>query len=355
MKTEIADKALDLFFNKGIFSFNQRPQISIFGGEPSLFPSIVRHIASRASSACRVPLDFSLVTNGYELSEEFLEVLAEFGFHVTVSIDGPPEVHDKQRRGLRNDPTFRKIERNVRRLLDIRRRGLLQSLNAEVTITVNSLRHGRIVDIVAFSKKLGFDSVIVHPASLPPGSSLRAPPDEFQEQIVELHKYVLNSLLTCSPLIEQVTLMSLLSTLQPGDRSCGAGSELFAVEPQGDIYPCQTLVGVADLRIGNVLTPGTTKFLAVKNKLERAQKRWNPICEKCAVRVHCPNVCYAHNLIERGDIGSFPSDYCIAIESMFAYTQRFLANVCRDDLKRALFVNSLSRLLKTRQRKDEKE
>jgi MoaA/NifB/PqqE/SkfB family radical SAM enzyme len=70
-----------------------RPIISLFGGEPLLYPDIlplIREVKSRG-------LTCSLITNGWRL-EEMAEGLVEAGIDsIMVSIDGLPEVHDRIR------------------------------------------------------------------------------------------------------------------------------------------------------------------------------------------------------------------------------------------------------------------
>ena len=70
-----------------------RPIISLFGGEPLLYPDIlplVREIKSRG-------LTCTMITNGGRL-ERYAKELVEAGIDsIAVSIDGPPDVHDRIR------------------------------------------------------------------------------------------------------------------------------------------------------------------------------------------------------------------------------------------------------------------
>jgi MoaA/NifB/PqqE/SkfB family radical SAM enzyme len=70
-----------------------RPIISLFGGEPLLYPDavpLIREVKRRG-------LTCSLITNGWRL-EEMAGELVEAGVDsIMVSIDGPPELHDRIR------------------------------------------------------------------------------------------------------------------------------------------------------------------------------------------------------------------------------------------------------------------
>jgi radical SAM protein with 4Fe4S-binding SPASM domain len=92
-----------------------RPVISLFGGEPFLHPDIVpliREIKARE-------LTLTIITNGWHL-ESHAEVLAEAGVDtIAVSVDGPPELHDK----IRGTPgSFARLAAGVRAVDRERRR-----------------------------------------------------------------------------------------------------------------------------------------------------------------------------------------------------------------------------------------
>jgi len=70
-----------------------RPIISLFGGEPLLYPDIlplIREVKGRG-------LTCSLITNGWRLEEVARELVEAGVDSIMVSIDGPPDVHDRIR------------------------------------------------------------------------------------------------------------------------------------------------------------------------------------------------------------------------------------------------------------------
>lgn len=76
----------------------ERFQINFLGGEPLLYPDVMRAIAQKAAQLAeenQVALRFGVVTNGTLLSNpKVMDLLQEFRVAVTVSVDGPPEVQD---------------------------------------------------------------------------------------------------------------------------------------------------------------------------------------------------------------------------------------------------------------------
>lgn len=90
--------------------------IGFYGGEPllnfALIKKCVEYVHEKAGSK---RLSFGVSTNGYLLKGEVADFLAENKFHVRVSFDGPPAVHDRQRRTVNGMPTWSVIVDNVRR------------------------------------------------------------------------------------------------------------------------------------------------------------------------------------------------------------------------------------------------
>ena len=92
-----------------------RPIVSLFGGEPLLYPDIlplVREIKARG-------LTCTVITNGGKL-EAYARDLVEAGIDlIAVSIDGPPDVHNRIRG---QDDAYQKAAAGVRAVAEWRRR-----------------------------------------------------------------------------------------------------------------------------------------------------------------------------------------------------------------------------------------
>ena len=90
----------------------QRVLVIYHGGEPLLFgvnniikfsENIRKHL-----DTLKCQVDFGIQTNGTLLKEEHLQKLEEHNISVSLSIDGPKEMHDQHRLDLKNRPTFDK-------------------------------------------------------------------------------------------------------------------------------------------------------------------------------------------------------------------------------------------------------
>ncbi len=80
--------------------------ILIRGGEPFLFPEIMELLKYINNTGIQISID----TNGTILNTFVSELLEMGNIHLTISLDGPPEIHDK----VRGVPgCFEKIKKNV--------------------------------------------------------------------------------------------------------------------------------------------------------------------------------------------------------------------------------------------------
>jgi len=94
--------------------------IAWYGGEPLLAIDIIKHISEKIIELFGTNYSSSLVTNGYLLSQELAMELERLKIkQIQVTIDGPPEVHNKLRKLPNNEDTFFKILSNVKQAIEI--------------------------------------------------------------------------------------------------------------------------------------------------------------------------------------------------------------------------------------------
>ena len=102
----------------------------------------------------------TLQTNGFLINDEWARFFAEKRFLIGVSVDGPPEVHDRYRKDRGGAPTLEKVVNGLRKLYAA---GTEYNLMA----TVNSASEGRGLQVYQFLKGLGsafiqFSPVVEH-------------------------------------------------------------------------------------------------------------------------------------------------------------------------------------------------
>ncbi|MEV4459851.1 radical SAM protein [Microbispora sp. NPDC049633] len=114
--TEEAERALLRRLAEHITEYKlRRFSILFHGGEPLLFG---KRRSTALFEALReleydtgIQLKLSMTTNGLLLDDEWARILCENEIHVTISIDGPPQVHDLRRRDFRGFGTHAAVLR----------------------------------------------------------------------------------------------------------------------------------------------------------------------------------------------------------------------------------------------------
>lgn len=137
-----------------------RPRYSMSGGEPFLYPDIeelIEFIKGRG-------LSLSIVTNGTRLSR-FAELIVHSGVdRIKVSIDGPPEIHDK----IRGVPgTFFHLEKGIK---EINKEKKKQGMKKPRLFLYSLLTPSSNPDfVISFAEHHGFDVVnFLHILSIRP-------------------------------------------------------------------------------------------------------------------------------------------------------------------------------------------
>ena len=87
--------------------------ISWYGGEPLLRPDIIGNITKGINREGK-QYQAAIVTNGYFLDKEMAIFLKEHNVtHAQVTVDGPPDIHNRRRCLPDGSDTFFKILKNV--------------------------------------------------------------------------------------------------------------------------------------------------------------------------------------------------------------------------------------------------
>jgi uncharacterized protein len=91
--------------------------VVLHGGEPLLLGAMnLRHAILTLRQALPPESAISIQTNGILISREILDLCAEARVTVSVSLDGPRHLHDRNRIGFAGEGTFDKVMRGIERL-----------------------------------------------------------------------------------------------------------------------------------------------------------------------------------------------------------------------------------------------
>ncbi|URZ07467.1 Cys-rich peptide radical SAM maturase CcpM [Clostridium felsineum] len=115
MSMETAKRAVDFFLQHS--SDTEKVVISFYGGEPLLRFYFIKEIVSYAQeSFIGKDLRFSLTTNTTLLTEEVMEYSINNNFDIMISLDGPEEIHNLNRKFSNGTGSFAKVLDNLKKL-----------------------------------------------------------------------------------------------------------------------------------------------------------------------------------------------------------------------------------------------
>lgn len=266
---------------------------NFFGGEPTLNPPIIEMVCEyfiylhNQGILSHLP-KFGLTTNCYAMSKEMLQILCKYEFSVSVSLDGPKEIHDHLRVSQRGIGTYDAIVENIGKMIDI---GI--SPEFECTYTAEHYRKG--YDLVALmdffydtfrSRTLHAPMVISDPGN-PWFISLDIATKLYSEAI----RYSIFNLIHNTPKSISIAtrLLNSMATQTPITYYCPAGKALITINADGNIFACFMLMHGKGFCLGNV-NGQAHKYGApdiISNLLKEANKWQNPDCQNCWARSLC--------------------------------------------------------------------
>ena len=141
MKLQTALNAIE-FFSKRV-SDSENVNIGFYGGEPLLkFDLIYKCIEYSKPLFMGKPLSFSITTNGSLLTEEIMEYFYQNNVHVLVSLDGPQEINDYNRKYSSNGAgTFGEVFANLNALLTSQRYKKNIRVNAVISPSYDYMKY----------------------------------------------------------------------------------------------------------------------------------------------------------------------------------------------------------------------
>jgi MoaA/NifB/PqqE/SkfB family radical SAM enzyme len=137
--------------------------ILLRGGEPFLFPGIVRLLEHLRGLGMFVSID----SNGTRLANFAGDLVRLGGIHVTVSVDGPEEVHD----AVRGVPgCFAQLRAGLARLAELDS-GNPRRVSRGICFTISLWSVAGLGEMPAVARRLGVDSICIVPYCYVPGAA----------------------------------------------------------------------------------------------------------------------------------------------------------------------------------------
>ena len=309
MDLETAKISVDLLLKES--AGRQAVHITFFGGETLMnFPllkNVVAYANQQATAEGRT-IDFSLTTNATLLTPAIIDFLSENQIGVTVSMDGPPDLHDKLRVFANGRGSYDIIEPRVRALIQGHR---TRPITARVTLT------NGVTDVVRIfrhlKQDLGFHEVGFAPVTTSP-DRLYAINEKGMDGVLDQFHILADEWLEYALRGEMHGFSNVSDTIaelyQGVNKShpCGAALGLMGVGPSGDIAPCHRFVDSDTHSLGNV----TTGIDRQKQSdfLTRGHINGKYDCHTCWARPLCAGGCHHEAYVRYGDTGHANLHYC---------------------------------------------
>ena len=296
---ELADALRAVELLVGTAEPGARLNLAFLGGEPLVNRKVLRAATERALELAEgrgANITFSITTNGTLLSEDDGRFFEEHGFAVTISIDGPQQVHDALRPFKGGGGSYDAIMKRVEPLLKLQQR---MQVSARVTVTPRNLSLRRTLDTFIAA---GFHSVGFSPM-------LSAPTGEGEMQSEDLER-MLGEMIDCGREFERASrsgrrypfanMVNAMREIHRGTHRpypCGAGAGYLGVSADGELAACHRFVGDEDGAMGS-LDDGVDLSRQADWLAARHVHRQQP-CQSCWARYLCGGGCH-HEVIRRG-------------------------------------------------------
>lgn len=291
----------------------EKATLILFGGEPLMNLEAVRAALEEVAAQREVwgrEVAVSLTTNGTLLTPEALDLIARYRVAVAVSIDGPEEVHDANRKTAGGKGSYREV---VSRLAPLLAAGA-GPVAARVTLMPS--QWNRVVEVFDHLRGLGFHEVGIAPAS-PVTREFLAGPDQ-EEELLQGFTTLAGRFAEQAAggkLLPFTNLIDLLARLHQGRTkavACGAGYGYLALDAGGDYYLCHRLTGNDDFRVGSLddgPDPGK-----IRSSLQKATSGKQELCDGCWARTLCRGGCHYENHLRENTLGLPQGGSCTFIK-----------------------------------------
>lgn len=348
---KMSDEVLETFIRDYIAA-QDVPEVSFVwqGGEPSLlgidFFKKALELEKKYADGKRIENAFQ--TNGTLINEEWAAFLADNGFLVGVSIDGPRECHDANRVTRAGKPSFDLVMNGI---------GQLKRFGAEFnTLTVvgeHNVHRG--VEVYEFLREIGSGFIQFIPLVERPAPPTDAPmrfasspdllsgnlggsevlpwsvkPEDYGKFLCDIYDvWVRRDVGRTFVQLFDVALCAWAGVPAPlcvFREKCG---KALALEHNGDVFSCDHFV-YPRFKLGNLLE----KNLGVLANSE-AQKRFGEIkqkslprvCRKCGVRFACNGECPKHRFCVSPDGEPGLNYFCAAYKKFFTHATPTMARM----------------------------
>jgi uncharacterized protein len=275
--------------------------LTLTGGEPLMKKNmdIVTYILKKGDE---LGYQFAVLTNGVDLNYFLSELSSVKVMYVQITLDGPRDIHDRRRIFRKGEKTFDTITNNIEKA---RKMGIPLRIRTNTDSEIFS----RISELTEFFTEKGWIDDPCIQFSLNHLYDKNADIDKTQE-FISLYEKVLeqaqagakipgiHNFLRCFRRLHPVCEGK--SIFWPTFWYCSAVSRKLVFDPFGDVYPCQSMLGWKEERIG-VYIPE----LSFNDNYDKWRNRTifkMEKCRSCSLALICGGECPYNSLLREKDL-----------------------------------------------------
>ncbi|MEM7584561.1 MAG: radical SAM protein [Acidobacteriota bacterium] len=305
----------------GIEDVSEVPRnFTFFGGEPLLAEtrSIVEYIIDKAATFG--PANFTAVSNATDL-HHFAGLIGpgKIGA-IQITLDGPPEEHDRRRIYADGKGSFKRIAQNITMALE---------LGAQINLRMNIDRNNidqlpELAQVMIDHGWSEYKNFSAYTAAIHANNDKTDKKTTFSSWTLVKELDKLREQHECMKIIGRPDdglidrVRSIFDTRRGAVTNlkasfCGAHNKMYIFDALGDIYACWEKTGDASIRIAAIDEESNISWNEGLNNVWRQRTvTSNPVCKKCRYSLYCGGGCAVLAEIKSGNLHT---NFCDGFQS----------------------------------------
>jgi len=299
MTFDIAKKSIDNMLAQE--KLLEEYSIFYFGGEPLLKLELLRQVSEYAYQEIVVKrnkkIKFLINTNATLINEQVLSLFKDYSFKVTVSIDGPKEIHDVNRIYANGKGSFNKVEESIHLLK-------INCIPTQLRPTFSPQLKNLIAAFDFFEKQelpygYAFSHTTNYQSDINNTFFDKQQLNEINDELKTVMDYYAEKLkneetVFCMELLRKIKIIHYKAKRT---HLCEAGRKSLAVDEIGKYFACQTMIPHRYAAIGDVYTNLNDEK---RNQYMAKNISQTTLCNNCSIRGLCVGGCE----VERMNFGN---------------------------------------------------
>ena len=237
------------------------------------------------------------MSNGTNISKENIELIKRININpFWISLDGPAEIHNKNRKYYNNKDSFDDVIKNIKHL---------QENDIDVKISCVLTKDYPYPDkLYSFLKQLNVVAIQICPVRNGNSVSfnmedIEKVKDGYKNLYDVLYKEVLNNDFSSFKLLKEDLSMLALGNLFSRSRQynrCTWGTEVV-LDSKGDMYPCLYVIGDEKYLLGNISERKSASDVLKPILVNQLDK-----CPSCWARYLCGGTCHYNSIVNKKSV-----------------------------------------------------